>query len=116
MAPGTDKLLSKAARALQAAEAGLEVGAADIAAGRAFYAMLYAAKARLNERGLRLRSHARIAAALAESEGAPAPWLSDALQLRARLAADPDGVTYTDATRLVERARVVVDATQRACA
>ena len=69
MQPGTDKLQAKAARALAAAEAALEAGAADVAAGRAFYALLYAAKARLNETGLRLRTHARIAAAYAALPG-----------------------------------------------
>ena len=39
----------------------------DVGAARAFAAMLNAAKALLNERGLRLRTHARIAAALPRS-------------------------------------------------
>jgi hypothetical protein len=113
MQPGTTILLGKARRALAAAEAGLESGAPDAAAGRAFYAVLYAAKARLNERGLRLRTHARIAAAYATLPalaGAPPETVQAALALRAQLATDPDGLDYGDATRLVEQARAFVGA------
>jgi uncharacterized protein (UPF0332 family) len=46
------------------AEDALAGGAPDAAAARAFYALLYAAKALLNERGVRLHAHARIAAAV----------------------------------------------------
>lgn len=108
MRPGTDKLLAKARRALAAAEAALESGASDVAAGRAFYAILYAAKARLNDSGLSLRSHARIAAAYAalpEIDEAPAAWLDEALALRRRLAEeDADGLDYAAVEALVTRA------------
>ncbi|MBX3026949.1 HEPN domain-containing protein [bacterium] len=113
MRPGTDTLLAKATRALAAAEAALTAGAADIAAGRAFYAILYAAKARLNESGLRLRTHVRVAAAYAalpEIEEAPSEWLDEALALRRRLAAEPGGLDFTAAAALVERARRFVGA------
>jgi HEPN domain-containing protein len=115
MQPGSDKLLAKAERAASAAEAALEQGAVDIAAGRAFAALLNAAKALLNERGLRLRTHARIAAALAAQpplDGGPAEWLADALVARRRLAVEgePD---YRDVERLVERARRFVEAAAR---
>jgi uncharacterized protein (UPF0332 family) len=113
MRPGTDKLLAKARRALAAAEAALEDGATAIAAGRAFYAILYAAKARLNDSGLSLRTHARIAtayAALPELDAAPAEWLDDALALRRRLADDPDGLDYTAVQRLVDHAARFVEA------
>jgi uncharacterized protein (UPF0332 family) len=114
MQPGTDKLLAKAARALAAADTALTTGATDVAAARAFYAMLYAAKARLNDAGLRLRTHARIArayAALPEIEEAPAAWLDDALAQRRALAAEPDGLAFTAAEALVDRARRFVTAT-----
>ena len=77
MKPGSDKLLAKAERALTAAHAALEGGAPDLAAARAFYAILNAAKVELNERGLRLRTHARIAAASAAPLGA---WLSEVIR------------------------------------
>ena len=113
MQPGTDKLQAKAARALAAAAAALNDGAPDVAAGRAFYAMLYAAKARLNETGQRLRTHARIAAAYAalpEIDEAPAAWLDDALALRRQLAAEPDALDYAAAEALLARARRFVTA------
>ncbi|MDX2167459.1 MAG: HEPN domain-containing protein [Deltaproteobacteria bacterium] len=113
MQPGTDTLLGKARRALAAADAALEGGAPDAAAGRAFYAILYAAKARLNERGLRLRTHARIATAYASLPAlhdAPAEALAGALALRAMLAAEPDAFDYADAARLVAQARAFVAA------
>jgi uncharacterized protein (UPF0332 family) len=115
MRPGTDKLLAKATRALAAAEAALTQGAPDVAAGRAFYAMLYAAKARLNESGLRPHTHLRIAAAyeaLPERDNAPAVWLSEALALRAGLATEADGLAYAAADELVARARRFVGAAQ----
>lgn len=115
MQPGTDKLLAKAARALATAEAALDGGAADVAAGRAFYAILNAAKARLNERGLRPHSHARIAAAYATlppRDDAPAAWLDAALVLRAELSADPDGLDHAAAEALVDRARRFLAATR----
>jgi HEPN domain-containing protein len=115
MQPGTDKLLAKAARALATAEAALDGGAADVAAGRAFHAILNAAKARLNEHGLRLRTHARVAAAYAAlppRDEAPAAWLDEALALRAHLAADPEGLDYAAVEALVERARRFVAATR----
>lgn len=113
MRPGTDKLLAKARRALTAAEAGLAAGSADLAAGRALYAMVYAAKARLNEAGLRPRAHARLAAAyeaLPELDGAPAAWLGEALAMRARLAAEPERLDYAAVEALVARARHFVAA------
>jgi uncharacterized protein (UPF0332 family) len=107
--PGTATLLAKARRAVAAAEAGLAGGAAEIAAGRAFYAMLYAAKARLSEAGLRPRAHARVLeayAALPVVEGAPVVWLTDALALRAR----GDELAWDAAEALVAQARAFVAA------
>ena len=113
MQPGTDKLQAKAARALAAAEAALHAGAPEVAAGRAFYAVLYAAKARLNETGQRLRTHARIAAAYAalpEIDEAPATWLDEALALRRQSAEEPDALDYAAVEALVARARRFVSA------
>ena len=115
MRPGTDKLLAKATRALASAESALTQGALDVAAGRAFYAMLNAAKARLNESGLRPHTHVRIAAAyeaLPEIEEAPAAWLGEALTLRTRMAAEPDGLAFEAVDQLLARARRFVAAAQ----
>ena len=111
MQPGTDKLLAKAERAAQTAAAALAAGAPEAAAGRAFYALLYSAKALLNERRIRLRSHVRIAAALARIGGADAvrlcEWLSAAIERRRR--GDAGELTYEEAAELVARARAAVE-------
>jgi len=110
MRPGTDKLLAKAERAAQGAAAALEAGDPDAAAGRAFYALLYAAKVLLNERGLRLRTHVRIAAALQRAAPPEAPLLAEWLEaaIARRRAGEEVELTYADAAQLVECAREVV--------
>ncbi len=60
------KLLEKARRAIQAAETLLQHGDADFAAGRAYYAMFYAAEALLNEKGFHSRKHGGIHALFGE--------------------------------------------------
>ena len=60
------KFMEKAARAVQAAKSLLRDGDADFAAGRAYYAMFYAAEALLNEKGLRFRKHGGVHAAFGE--------------------------------------------------
>jgi len=110
MRPGTDKLLAKAERASRTADAALAAGAPDVAAGRAFYALLYAAKALLNERGLYLRTHARIVAALQRAAPPEAPLLAEwlASAIARRRGADEGELTHEDAAQLVERARQAV--------
>jgi uncharacterized protein (UPF0332 family) len=118
MRPGSDKLLAKAERAVRAAEAAVEHGAPEIAAARALAALLNAAKALLNERGVRLRTHNRIAAALAALppiEDAPADWLAEALAARRSLAEDGE-LDYAAVERLVGRARTFVGAAAAAVA
>ncbi|MGI0023851.1 MAG: HEPN domain-containing protein [Nitrososphaera sp.] len=60
------KLLEKADRAIRAADALLKRGDPDFAAGRAYYAMFYAAEALLIEKGLRFRKHGSVHAAFGE--------------------------------------------------
>lgn len=60
------RLLSKAARAIRAAEALVQADEADFAAGRAYYAMFYAAEALLFERGLQFRKHSAVHSAIGE--------------------------------------------------
>ncbi len=50
MRTATRKLLDKALRAVHAAETLLRAGDTEFAAGRAYYAMFYAAQALLNEK------------------------------------------------------------------
>jgi uncharacterized protein (UPF0332 family) len=105
-------LLAKADRAAAAAAAALDSGAPDMAAARAFGAMLNAAKAMLCERGLRLRTHARIAAALARIDAAADPpltqWLSDAIARRQ--GSEAEAPTFEEAAELVARAAAFVTA------
>lgn len=82
----------------------MEGGDPQLAAGRAFYALLYAAKALLNERGLRPHAHVRIAAALHGEHGHLRGWLDDAIARRR----SGDEMGYTEAVELVERAHVSV--------
>jgi len=113
MKEGTEKLLGKARRALGKAETVLGAGAVDLAAGRAYYAMLHAAQALLNERGLRPRSHAAVHDAF-RSRFTAAGLLDEKLHLwmveaHARRAAEID-LAESDAERLLERAREFVTA------
>ena len=110
MRPGTEKLLAKAERAAHMAGGALREGALDAAAARAFYALLYAAKTLLNERGVRLHAHLRIAAALSADDAALRTWLGDAI---ARRRSGDVEVTQREAEELVERARASVDAVRR---
>jgi uncharacterized protein (UPF0332 family) len=66
MTEQTRKLFDKADRAIHAAEALLKRGDPDFAAGRAYYAMFYAAEALLIEKGLRFRKHGSVHAAFGE--------------------------------------------------
>ncbi len=118
MNEGTDKLLAKAEGAKAAAQAALAGGAVDIAAGRAYYAMLYGAKALLNERGLRLRTHAKVCAAFAKhftTDGTMDAkyhrWMVEASEKRAQC--DRDCVSYDEAEQLVEHALIFVEAVAR---
>lgn len=117
--PGTAKFLARAAEALGRAEALCAAGAFDRAAGRAYYAMLYAAKALLNERGLRLQSHAAVAAALRTAcvdRGLLDAEYHDAwceALARRRAAEAGEALLAGDAEDLVERARGFVAAAAR---
>jgi len=85
----TGQLLEKGARAIHAAETLLGAKDADFAAGRAYYAMFYAAQALLHEKNLRFRKHAGVHAAFGEhfaKTGVLEPkfhrWLLDAFDKR----------------------------------
>ncbi len=54
------KLLEKAARAIHAAEVLLNSGEAEFAAGRAYYAMFYTAKALVEEEGFTSNKHSGV--------------------------------------------------------
>ncbi|MBU4225115.1 MAG: HEPN domain-containing protein [Chloroflexi bacterium] len=59
----SSKLLAKALDTIQGAEGLLDMGKAEIAAGRAYYAMFYVAEALLYEKGLQFGRHGQVIAA-----------------------------------------------------
>jgi uncharacterized protein (UPF0332 family) len=69
--PQTQALLTKAERALRVAGRLLDDGDLDFAAGRAYYAMFYAAEALLFEDGLTFSKHAGVHAAFGEHFAKP---------------------------------------------
>jgi uncharacterized protein (UPF0332 family) len=56
----TRKLLDKALDAIEAAEGLMDMGKAEFAAGRAYYAMFYIAEALLSEKGLKFKQHGQV--------------------------------------------------------
>jgi len=62
----TGKLLDKAMDSIEGAEILLTNGKAEIAVGRAYYAMFYVAEALLNEKDLRFGKHGNVHAAYGE--------------------------------------------------
>ena len=66
MKPNTHFLLEKAGQAIGAAESLLREGYRDFSAGRAYYAMFYAAEALLAEKELEFKKHVGVHRAFAE--------------------------------------------------
>ncbi len=60
------KLLDKALDTIEAAQVLADMEKADVAAGRAYYAMFYVAEALLNEKGLRFNKHSAVHASFGE--------------------------------------------------
>lgn len=116
----TRKLLEKAARAIAAAEGLLQISQPDFAAGRAYYAMFYAAEALLAEHGLQFSKHAGVHGAFGEHFAKPGVldakyhrWLLDAFDQR--IAGDygvETSISADDARATIERAREFVAAAQ----
>jgi uncharacterized protein (UPF0332 family) len=117
----TEKLLNKAARAIQAAEILLREGEVDFAAGRAYYAMFYVAEALLNEKGLRFRKHSGVHAAFGEQFAKSRlldpkfhRWLLDAFDKRIQGDYDVEvGVTSEDVTEMIEQASEFLEEARR---
>ena len=104
------RLLDKAARAIRAAETLLREGDPDFAAGRAYYAMFYAAEALLFERGLQFRKHGAVHGAFGEHlvrsgilDTRFHRWLLDAFDVRIQ------GDYGVDAVVSLEEARDMID-------
>jgi uncharacterized protein (UPF0332 family) len=115
------KLFDKANRAVHAAETLLKGGDPDFAAGRAYYAMFYAAEALLAERGVRFRKHGSVHAAFGEHfaksgvlDSKYHRWLLDAYDQRILGDYGVEGVlTKEDVARMIEQAREFVSAARR---
>lgn len=107
------RLLDKAARAIRAAETLLRENDADFAAGRAYYAMFYAAEALLFERGLQFRKHGAVHGAFGEHlvrsgvlDVRYHRWLLDAFDVRIQGDYGVDAVVSVDEARtMITQAR-----------
>ncbi len=109
MKPGSDKILAKAVRALGRADLLLEGGAADRAAERAYHAIVYAARALLNENGTRSHSHDGVRRDI-EALIPPAPdSLRLALARSGQWRASGETLQPADADALVAIARPAVE-------
>jgi uncharacterized protein (UPF0332 family) len=109
----TQKLLAKAARALEVAKRLTANEDAEFVVGRAYYAMFYVAEALLNEKGQRFRKHRGVHGAFAEHfiktgllDRRYHRWLLEAFSKR--ITGDygiESDLTGEDATLLMEQAR-----------
>jgi uncharacterized protein (UPF0332 family) len=117
----TQKLLAKAARALEFAERLKSSNGAEFAVGRAYYAMFYIAEALLNEKGQHFRKHRGVHRAFAEQfvktglmNGRYHRWLLEAFAKRITgdygIEAD---LTDEDATLLIGQAREFLGAAEQ---
>ncbi|MBI3462442.1 MAG: HEPN domain-containing protein [Planctomycetes bacterium] len=117
----TEKLLDKADRAIRAAELLLAGGAADFAAGRAYYAMFYTAGALLNEKGLRFQKHGGLHGAFGEHFAKTGVldrkfhrWLLDAFDRRITADYGVEAVITTEETsRMIDQAREFLQEARR---
>ena len=121
MKEGTRKILAKAVRSLEAAKELLSDGVIDLAAGRGYYAMLYAAKALLYENGVHVQAHARIVETferdIVRRGRVPAShldWIRAALRRRTLDRESELAPTSADVETLIEQARQIVAEASRA--
>ncbi len=113
MKPGSDKILARALGALERAEELLLEGGTERAAERAYYAVVHAARALLNEVGERPRSHTEIRSKL-EHLASPAPeTLRQALAFSFEWRSAGETLHPADAERLVGFARPAVEEVRR---
>lgn len=115
------KLLDKAERAITTGKANLDLPDPEAAAGRAYYAMFYAAEALLTEEGLKFKKHAGVHGAFGQhfaKSGRLDPkfhkWMLAAF--KKRVIADygiEEAVAPSQARESIEQARELVDAVRR---
>ena len=115
------KLLAKAARAIRAAEVLLNSDEAEFAAGRAYYAMFYAAKALVEEQGFTSNKHSGVHSLFGQKvtqTGRIDPkfhrWLLNAFETRQQSDYGIDAhVTREDAELTLARAREFLSEAER---
>lgn len=115
------KLLEKAERAIATAKANLDLPDPEAAAGRAYYAMFYAAEALLAEEGLKFKKHAGVHGAFGQhfaKTGRLDPkfhkWLLGAFEKRVIADYQIDQtVTPSQARESIAQARELVDAVRQ---
>lgn len=117
----TKKLLSKAERAIPAAETLLKEGDIDFAASRIYYAIFYIAEALLNEKDLRFRKHGGVHAAFGEHfvksglfDAKFHRWLLDSFDERIQCDYGVDlAITSEDVVKNIQRAREFLEVARR---
>lgn len=114
----SSKLLAKALDTIEGAEGLLDMGKAEIAAGRAYYAMFYVAEALLYEKGLQFGRHGQVIAAYGkefaktkELDPKYHRWLRAAFDTRISGDYDVDtGISKTIVAELINEAREFLEA------
>ncbi|HLC27084.1 MAG TPA: HEPN domain-containing protein [bacterium] len=121
MKDASEKLLTKATRAIQSSQTLLNSGDPESAVSRAYYAMFYVAEALLSEKGLRFRKHGGVHGAFGEhfaktSELDPKyhRWLLEAFNKRITADYGVEAVvTPEEAGRVIEQAREFLQEARR---
>ncbi len=108
MKPGSEKILARAAVALQRAEEHLNAGLAERASERAYHAIVHSGRAVLNERGERARSHQEVCDKLTNRAPPNAAALVEALGQALRWRRDVEELVPGDDDELVSAARIAV--------
>ncbi len=109
----TRKLLDKSLDSIEAAQGLMNMGKAEIAAGRAYYAMFYVAEALLGENGLRFSQHGQVIGAYGlhfaktkELDPKYHRWLADAFDTRVVGDYDVDtGISTTIVAEMIKQAQ-----------
>lgn len=121
MKEGTEALLGKAERAIEASSVLLDSSGPEFAAGRAYYAMFYVAEALLHEHDQKFSKHSAVHAAFGKTFAKPAlldpkyhRWLLDAFDLRLQDDYEVGAIVTAQLVQeMIEQARAFLDAARR---
>ena len=116
----TRKLLDKSLDSIEASQGLMNMGKAEIAAGRAYYAMFYVAEALLGEKGLHFSQHGQVIGAYGlhfaktkELDPKYHRWLADAFDTRVVGDYDVDtGITTTIVAEMINQAGEFLEVAQ----